>query len=221
MRKAIIEKEIYKFEELSEEAQNRIIENEREYWQDDFELCVQDFIEANFPNSDLNYQFSLSYCQGDGFNFYGKIDIKDIVKIVSLSVPEIEILNDIDDYLSFKKHYNTKYCYSMTFNDYFNIDNILADIEYDYNANPELFNYSFKIYENVLKKILNRLHNFFNKEENNFENLGYDMIYPSIESCIADCVFADYEYFENGDIFKESEVWYYEIFNCFWNKGKV
>ena len=206
MRKAIIEKEIYKFEELSEEAQNRIIENEREFWQDDFELCIQDFIETNFPNSDLNYQFSLSYCQGDGFNFYGKIDIKDIMKIISLSVSEVKILKDIDDYLSFKKHYNTRYCYSLVFNDDFNIDDILSDIEFDYNSNPELFNYSFKIYKNALTKILNRLREFFNKEEKNFEKLGYDIIYPSIESCIKDGVFADYEYFDNGDIFSESEA---------------
>ena len=212
MRKALIEKEVYKFEELNEEAQNRIIENEQEYWQDDFELCVQDFIEAKFPNSDLKYQFSLSCCQGDGFNFYGKIDIEDIVKIVSLSASEIKILNDIDGYLQFKKLCNTKYCYSMTFKDCFNIDNILSDIEHDYNAEPELFNYSFKKYGAVLNKILDELHNFFNKEEKNFENLGYDMIYPSIESCIADGVFDDYEYFENGEIFNE-EVWNYEIFD--------
>ena len=49
MRKVLIEKEVYKFEELSEEAQNRIIRDEQEYWQDDFELCVKDFIETNFP----------------------------------------------------------------------------------------------------------------------------------------------------------------------------
>lgn len=57
-----------------------------------------------------------------------------------------------------------------------------------------------------MNKILDELHNFFNKEEKNFENLGYDMIYPSIESCIADGVFEEYEYFKNGDIFDESEV---------------
>lgn len=201
MRKVLIEKEVYKFEELSEEAQNRIIRNEREFWQSDFELGIQDFIETNFPNSDLNYQFSLNYCQGDGFNFYGKIDIEDVVKILSLSNIEINILNDIEDYLQFKKHYNTKYCYSLTFNDSFNIDNILSDIEYYYNANSELFNYSFKNYGTVLNKILDGLREFFNKEEKNFEKLGHDMIYPSIESCITDGVFADYEYFGNGNIF--------------------
>lgn len=31
------------------------------------------------------------------------------------------------------------------------------------------------------------------------------MIYPSIESCIKDGVFDDYEYFLNGEIFSESE----------------
>lgn len=203
MRKVLIEKKVYKFEELSEEAQSKVMANEREWWQSDFELLIKDFLVTKFPNSELQYQYSLSYCQGDGFNFYGKIDIKDIVKIVSLSVSEIEILNEIEEYLYFKKHYNKRYCYSMTFNDCFNIDKILNLLEYDYNENPELFAYSFKTYESVLNKILNGLREFFNKEEKNFEKLGYDMIYPSIESCIENGDFDEYEYFVNGDIFNE------------------
>ena len=206
MRKVLIKKEVYKFEELKENAQNKIMENEREFWQDDFELLIKNFLKTNFPNSDLQYQFSLNYCQGDGFNFYGKIDISDIVKIVSLSVSEIEILNEVEGYLYFKKHYNKRYCYSLTFNDCFNIDKILSILEYDYKEKPELFAYAFKTYEIVLNKILSRLREFFNKEEKNFENLGYDMIYPSIESCIKGGVFDDYEYFLNGDIFDEGEV---------------
>ena len=211
MRKVLIEKEVYKFEELNKEAQNRIIENERAYWQDDFELCIQDFIETNFPDSDLQYQYSLSYCQGDGFNFYGHIDIKDIMKIVSLSTSEVEVLNDVEDCSQFKKHYNARYCYSMTFNDCFNIDNILSDIEQNYNAEPELFKYSFKKYGAVLNKILDGLHNFFIKEDKNFEELGYDMIYPSIENCIADGIFDDYEYFKNGEIFNECDEYKKEV----------
>lgn len=205
MRKVLIEKEIFKFEELNEKSQNKIMENERCFWQDDFELCIQDFLETNFPNSDLKYQFSLNYCQGDGFNFYGKIDVKDIVKNIFISPSDIELLEEIEPYLNFEKKENKHYCYSMTFSDYFNIDNILSNIEYDYNVDSELFNYSFKIYEIVLNKILNRLREFFIKEEKNFENLGYDMIYPSIESCIKDGVFDDYEYFENGNTFDECD----------------
>lgn len=203
MRKVLIEKEVYKFNELCESSQYKVMEDEIYFWQEDFENLIEDFINQNFPNSDLKYQYSLSCCQGDGFNFYGKIDISDIVKIVSLSVSEIEILNEIEGYLYFKKHYNKRYCYSMTFNEYFNIDKILNLLEYDYNENPELFDYSFKTYESVLTKIKNRLREFFNKEEKNFENLGYDMLYPSIESCIANGVFDENEYFINGDIFSE------------------
>lgn len=206
MRKVLIEKKVYKFEELSEEAQSRVLANEREWWQSDFDLLIRDFLKEKFPNSDLKYQFSLSYCQGDGFNFYGKIDIKDIVKIVSLSVSEIEILNEIDEYLNFKKRFNRRYCYSLTFSDHFNIDDILSNIEYKYEQNPKLFDSPIIGYESVLIKVLNGLREFFKTKEKDFENLGYDMIYPSIESCITDGVFDDYEYFENGDIFEEGEV---------------
>ena len=203
MRKVLIEKEVFKFEELSEKSQNKIMENERCFWQDDFELCIQNFIENNFPNSNLKYQYSLNYCQGDGFKFYGKIDIRDIVKIVSLSVSEIEILNEIEGYLYFKKHYNKRYCYSLTFNEYFNIDKILSILEYDYKENAVLFDYSFICYENILNKILNGLREFFNKEEKNFEEYGYKILYPTAEDLIKEEYFYDYEFFKNGDIFNE------------------
>ena len=35
-----------------------------------------------FPDSDLKVEYSLSSCQGDGFNIYGKMDIKDAVDFV-------------------------------------------------------------------------------------------------------------------------------------------
>lgn len=203
MRKVLIEKEVFKFEELSKESQNKVISNKMEWQQDNFEMDVENFLADNFPNSELKYQYSLNSCQSDGFNFYGKIDVKDIVKNIFISPSDIELLEEIEPYLNFEKKENKHYCYSMTFSDYFNIDNILSNIEYDYNVDSELFNYSFKIYEIVLNKILNRLREFFNKEEKNFENLGYDIIYPSIESCIKDGAFDDYEFFENGDIFDE------------------
>lgn len=129
MRKVLIEKEIFKFEELSKNAQNKIIENERVVWQDDFELCVQDFLETKFPN-----------------------------------------------------------------------------IEWNFNENPKVFDFEFKVYENLIKKMKKTLREFFNNTEKNFENLGYDIIYPSTESCIVVGAFDDYEYFENGDVFDESEV---------------
>ena len=68
-----------------------------------------------------------------------------------------------------------------------------------------LFDKPFICYENVLNKILDGLREFFNTKEKDFENLGYDMIYPSIESCIKDGVFDEYEYFENGNIFDECD----------------
>ena len=68
---------------------------------------------------------------------------------------------------------------------------------------PYLFRYTFEGYKNVLIKVREKLREFFKKEDKNFEKLGYDMLHPSIENCIADGVFDDYEYFENGEIFNE------------------
>ena len=33
-----------------------------------------------FPNSNLKVEYSLNYCQGDGLNIYGELNIKDILK---------------------------------------------------------------------------------------------------------------------------------------------
>ena len=71
---------VYKYNELSEDAKEKV----KQWYLDDdfspqeFENSCMDALNRLFPNSDLKVQFSLSACQGDGFNIYGKLDLSDV-----------------------------------------------------------------------------------------------------------------------------------------------
>lgn len=208
MRKVLIEKEVFKFEELDREAQNKVIENEMEVWQDYFEMDIQYFLEENFPNSDLQYQYSLNSCQGDGFNFYGRIRIKDVISKMKFDKEEEKIFSEIDKYSanSIKKLLNRSDCYSLTGRDDFGFDEIIEEVEDVYKCNPADFSFSFVSYENLIKKMKETLREFFINAEIKLEKYGYDVLYPKAEDLIEDGYFDEYEYFGNGDIFNESEV---------------
>ena len=76
--------EVYNYSELSEEAKAVV----REWYLDNIHTA-QDFTEMQtedlkylFPNSKLKLQYSLAYCQGDGLNIYGKVNVMDLFNII-------------------------------------------------------------------------------------------------------------------------------------------
>ena len=74
------EYKVYNFSELSEDAKEKV----KQWYLDDdfrpyeFENIYTEDLKYLFNNSDLKLQFSLSYCQGDGLNIYGKLDLMDV-----------------------------------------------------------------------------------------------------------------------------------------------
>ena len=81
MRIATVDYEVYKYAELTEDAKEKV-----KTWylegQEPFiftEDCKMD-LENLFGENDLDVQYSLGYCQGDGFNIYGKIYAESIFK---------------------------------------------------------------------------------------------------------------------------------------------
>ena len=81
MRTATIEYQVYKYMELSDEAKAKAKEWYLE-GREPFvftEMCEEDLYNL-FGENDLKVQYSLAYCQGDGFNIYGKIDAESILK---------------------------------------------------------------------------------------------------------------------------------------------
>lgn len=72
---------IYEYEELNEKARERAKNTCLEHvfydLQKGYEDAIEWGLERTFPNSNLGYEYSLSYRQGDGFNLYGDLNIID------------------------------------------------------------------------------------------------------------------------------------------------
>lgn len=83
MDKYIKEIKVFTFPELNGEAK----EKAKEWYLNDETLSweLTDSYESDlsciFPNSDLKVQWSLSYCQGDGVNIYGSVNMEDIFSL--------------------------------------------------------------------------------------------------------------------------------------------
>lgn len=81
MRKEVIN--LYKFEELSDDAKKNAVENYRISmdWQIESEFITEKFVEKlsdmGYPTDDLEWR--LSYSQGDGVAFYGEVDIDKVM----------------------------------------------------------------------------------------------------------------------------------------------
>lgn len=80
MRKITVEYTVYDYSELSKEAKQKVKDwhLNNPFRSNDFSDICAEFLSACFPKSDLKTQFSLQYCQGDGLNIYGKLNLKDI-----------------------------------------------------------------------------------------------------------------------------------------------
>lgn len=80
MNKYIKEIKVFTFPELNGEAK----EKAKEWYLNDEILSLEltnDYkndLSYIFPRSELEVQWSLSYCQGDGVNIYGSVNIEDI-----------------------------------------------------------------------------------------------------------------------------------------------
>ena len=84
MRKVTEIYNVYTYLELSKEAKEKV----NQWYLDDpmrnetfSEIYIED-LRNLFPESDLKMQYSLSYCQGDGLNIYGELDLMDIFKAI-------------------------------------------------------------------------------------------------------------------------------------------
>ena len=76
----------YSYEELNEDAKAKVkqwyledpIRNEN-FYED-----VKNYLKENFPRSELEVTYSLGYCQGDGLNIYGKVNLYDFLEKLNL-----------------------------------------------------------------------------------------------------------------------------------------
>ena len=209
MRIQTVEYELYKYNELSDEAKEKV----KQWWLDNqdsygFTEMVKEDLKCLFGDNDLEVQYSLAYCQGDGFNIYGEVDTENIFKCLEehrggTQLAEFEnrltdkekktILHYAEECGAIKLPMNNRYSYSMA--DYIDIAD---DWEYD------LENYSG--YKNINKKALEKFEllvkGIFGKLCRSYEKEGYEYFYEIDEETLEEiCEANEYEFLANGKIF--------------------
>ena len=199
MLKIIREYTVYDFAELSEEAK----ENVRQWYLDDetrpeiFTESIELFLSENFGKSELKVQYDLGYCQGDGLNIYGKIDLSDMLDKISYNdFSEKEkrfIFWAINKYPNTGKiPANNHYCYCIADQgDY--TGNLIDDLE---NCNIRDINYK------ALEKFEASCIDYFETLCSEFEEDGYKYFYEADGAEIEEaCEANDWKFTENGKFF--------------------
>lgn len=186
---------IYSFEELSQEAQQKAIECFRDCKQnnDDLFMFFDDDVKERLKENgwdDVKLQYSLSYCQGDGLSFSGKLNLKWFLENeYSHKLPKYKI-NALCEYIySVHSKGNTghyQYIYAS--------ENQIDYIK-NYQDNIER-KYIYKLWNDVLKEIKFS----YMLLCRNFEKQGYDEIdFQLSDECIKEDIQAnEYEFLENG-----------------------
>lgn len=194
--------DVYKYDELSDEAKEKVKELFLKWRGEDGSIFTEDCesaINDLFPNSDLNVQYSLSYSQGGGFNTYGKLRATDLINVdlekYPLNGTNIKPLSDknaIKDVcekagiFDITLDNNNHYCYS------------LADrIELDRTYEDELSEDEIKLLDELEKFA----QDVFGEINSKFEDNGYDYFYEMSEDEVREEADAnDYEFTEDGEL---------------------
>lgn len=209
MRTAMVSYEVYKYNELSEDAKEKVkqwyLDGQESYvFTDD---CKQD-LENLFGKNDLEVQYSLASCQGDGFNIYGKIDAENIFKCLENHNGGTQ-LEEFEDMFTEKEkktilHYaeqcgaielpmNNHYCYSLA--DY-------IDIAEDWKYDLEYYHGYENINVDVLEKFEKMVREIFAKLCRSYEKWGYEYFYEVSEEDLEEaCEANDWEFLEDGTVF--------------------
>lgn len=208
MKTVTIEYKVYKYNELSEEAK----EKAKEWYlngQEAFiftDMCKEDLY-GLFGKNNLDVQYSLAYCQGDGFNIYGTIDAESIFNCLEkhnggTQLAEFEdaltekekktILRYAEECGQIEIPMNNRYCYSLA--DYIDI--------YDEWETALVYADYRDINVDVLKKFEKLVRGIFRTLCKSYEKLGYEYFYEISDEDMEDvCEANGCEFTDDGKIF--------------------
>ena len=209
MRTEMVEYKIYKYNELTDDAKEKVkawyLEGQEAFV---FTEMVKEDLYCLFGKNNLEVQYSLASCQGDGFNIYGNIDAETFFKCIEDNRGGRQ-LEEFKDVLTDKEKktilhyaeecgdieipYNHPYCYSLA--DYIDI---VEDWDY------KLVNYSS--YSNIdyeaLRKFEKLVREVFTELCKGYEKWGYEFFYEIDEDELEEiCEANEYEFYEDGTIY--------------------
>lgn len=207
------EYKVYNFSELSEDAK----EKAKQWYLDDdfrpqeFENIYTEDLHYLFNNSDLKMQFSLSYCQGDGLNIYGKLDLMDVFAAIRDTDHSGEQFKQYKDLFSEHEQktieaymevcgreielpYNRHYCYCV-------------DDRVDF-ANEWIEILEYCRYKNIqidtIRKMEKLVGMMFENLSATYEKYGYDYFYNADDEVLNEaCEANGWRFLEDGTFFAE------------------
>lgn len=202
MKKIIKAITVYNYSELSNEAKEKV----KQWYLDDpirtdlfSEDCNEWYVE-NFPNSELKASYSLSYCQGDGYNTIGTLCYEDAIDKLDLKEKNKKILHSYFDNsgISYVFCDNNRYGYSCKFLDKKGITGALEDIF------SELEDKEIKLNKELLEEFLVKTFDYFEDIDKTFKEDGYKYFYEVDEEEISEaCEANEWMFREDGTFYKE------------------
>ena len=210
MRIITKEYEVYKYNELSDKAKEKAkqwyLEGQTaEVFSD---MCKEDLKCLFGKNHTLDVEYSLNYCQGDGFNIYGEVNAEDIFNCLEqhnggTQLEKFEnaltdkekrtILNYQNECGDIKLPHNRHYGYCMA-----NYLTIADDWKFD------LENYSCykNINVDVLEKFEYLVKEIFTTLCNGYEKQGYEFFYEVDDEQMEEvCEANEYEFLVDGEFY--------------------
>ncbi len=187
--------ELFKFNELSEAAQQKAINEHRNsiddvlwFFSDDI---AEQLKEENITLSKRGLQYSLNYCQGDGLSFAGEFDVLKMVKLAlpNLSAKRQDIINHCIYKIYSTGNTGRRYCYALK-----------IDIDFEYNHS----NWDEHRYTNLsllCQKVAEFTENYYIDLCDKFKKQGYDEIdYQYSDEGIKETIIDnDYEFTIDGN----------------------
>lgn len=200
MRTITYTKNLYTFSELSQGAKAKV----KQWYLDDASRCdlfyeeIKDFLSENFLQSKLDVKFSLAYCQGDGLNIFGDLNLFDFIDKWEATEKEKSrmrfYLENSNNIFTFDK--NNHYCYSCKFIDKKYIDDYITE-KIEELKESEINN----INKDTIRKFYIDMLNCFEALDEEFKKQGYDFLYEISDEDLADiCDANNYEFDIDGNI---------------------
>lgn len=207
MKKVIKEFYVYDYEELEKSAQEKARNEALDRFEFDIRANYEDDIRhglnAYFPNSDLDFEYSLGYCQGDGFNLYGKLDIIDACEFGYFKCPfRVSEMEDFRQYMDVLGYDSIELPKNETRYSYCYIDQL--DFYKDWCYELEELHEPFD--KNLILKVQNWIKESISNLCSRLEYKGYRMFYEMTEDKMKKvCDEYDLQFYKNGRIYKGQE----------------
>lgn len=183
--------DLYRYSELSDDARERVKQwylngQDAGVFSDD----CKDWLQYKYGLLDMNVQFSLAYCQGDGLNVYGDVTFWELEKILATSGFTQKELKRLEFY--YKQVYdsihiprNSWYCY-----DYSSCIDFANDwiVELENDGIRDIDKQLIYRFESYLKQV-------FHEINSELEQRGYDFFYEISDFDLSDTCDANDWYF--------------------------